>query len=75
MVSKPDTRSEVSKVVIYHGGKLTEFAKKKKLSYVVLYNLLTGRTKYTEKHDKEYGKVLCETTGLTKEELKEAMSK
>lgn len=74
-MDKPKTRSEVNKVVIYHGGKLTEFAGKKKLSYVVLYNLLTGRTKYTEKHKKAYGTVLCETTGLTPKELEEAMSK
>lgn len=75
MLPKAKTRSEVSKTVIYNGGKLTEFSAKKKLSYVVLYNLLTGRTKYTEKHEKTIGPALCEVTGLTPQELKEAMRK
>lgn len=52
---------------------LTTIAAENKLSYVVLFNLMKGITKYGEKHESEFGTVICSITGLTKEQLREVM--
>lgn len=52
---------------------LTTIASETGLSYVVLYNLLTGLTSYGEGHEEEFGTVICSITGLTKDQLREVM--
>ncbi len=76
VTEKPTNLTQVNQCIQYHYKKLTDLAAEKGVSYVKLYNLLSGRTKYsTKKHGEEYGVVLRNITDLSEDELVSAMSK
>jgi hypothetical protein len=46
VTEKPTNLTQVNQCIQYHYKKLTDLAAEKGVSYVKLYNLLSGRTKY-----------------------------